>query len=126
MQEIINQVIKEKQIIKINEELTEILTEAEYEPNIKIKIFIKKIGENFYLTDNQNTLRFMSTKYELKAHDVKQCINDIVKYYGFVISKGEILTELKSNDNYIKRYNDLLICSCTLANMYIFFEDPNQ
>lgn len=125
MQEIIDQIVKGKNFIKINEELFEILTEAEYQPAIKVKIFVKKIGEKFYITDNQNTLRFMNAKYELKAPDVKQCINDVVKHYGFVINKGEILTELKPSDNYNKKYNDLLACSFTLANMFIFFESPN-
>lgn len=125
MRKIISQIIKEKKIVNISDELTEILTETEYQPNIKVKIFIKKTGGKFYLTDNKNTLRFMSRKYELKAPDVKQCINDIVKYYGFAINKGEILSELSPGDNCNKRYNDLLICSCTLANMFIFFESPN-
>lgn len=126
MEQIIEKIIETKKTIKVDDNCFEIITEAEIEKNIAVKIFVKRIDDKIYLSDNKNTLRFMSTKYELRAPDVKQCINDIVKYYNFIIDKGEILTELKSFDNYNKRYNDLLVCSCTLANMFIFFENPTQ
>lgn len=124
MEKIIDKISEKKKILKISENLVEIVTEAEIEHGVAVKIFVKKVNDKFYLTDDKNTLRFMSTKYELKAPDVKQCINDIVKYYKFKIEKGELLSELKPSDNFIKRYNDLLVCSCTLANMFIFFDAP--
>jgi hypothetical protein len=126
MEQVLQKIAENKKIIKIDDNCFEIITDAEIEKDVSVKIFVKKIDNKIYLSDNQNTLRFMSTKYELKAPDVKQCINDIVKYYKFIIDKGELLTELRPFDNYNKRYNDLLVCSCTLANMFIFFENPTQ
>lgn len=124
MQDIINKIINKKEFKKIDESCVEIITNAEIENGTNIRIFIKQLNNRVILTDEKNTLRFMNTKYELKAADVKHCINDVVRHYGFVIDKGEILTELKSTDDTLKRYNDLLICSATLANMFIFFDTP--
>ncbi len=124
MQDIIKKIIDRKEIKQVNENCIEIITNAEIESGTSIRIYIKKINDKIVLTDEKNTLRFMNTRYELKAPDVKQCINDIVRHYGFIIDKGEILTELKPTDNALKRYNDLLICSATLANMFIFFDVP--
>lgn len=126
MEQIIRKIAESKKIVKIDDNCFEIITEAEIEKDISVRIFVKKIDGKIYLTDSKNTLRFMNTKYELRATDVKQCINDVVKYYNFIIDKGEILTELKPFDNYNKRYNDLIVCSCTLANMFIFFENPTE
>src|SRR5574344_2079108 len=99
MQEIINKLTDKKKTIKIDENFIEILTDTEIESGTNARIFIKKIDNKIILTDNKNTLRFMNTKYELRAPDVKQCINDVVKHYNFIIDKGEILTEIKPTDD---------------------------
>lgn len=124
MQSIIEKITDKKNILKIDENFVEIFTDVEIEKGINARAFIRKEDGKIYLTDNRNTLRYMSIKYELKAPDVKQCINDVVRHYKFIINRGEIMTELQPSDDVVTRYNDLIICSCTLANMFIFFDDP--
>jgi hypothetical protein len=126
MEKIVDQITDKKQIIKISDDLVEIKTDMEIKKGIDVRIFVKKVNGKIYLTDNKHTLRYMNMVYELKASDVKQCINDVVNHYKFKIDKGEILTELKPNDNYVNKYNNLLVCSCTLANMLIFFDAPSH
>ncbi len=125
MQEFIKKLSESKKIIKINELFIEIITDAEIKKGVNIRIFLKKIDDKIFLSDNQHTLRYMNTLYELRANDVKACINAVVKNYNFKIEKGEILSEVKLFDDINKRYNDLLICCATLANMFLFFDEPN-
>ncbi len=126
MDKILEQITEKLKIQKIDEDCFQILTSSEITDGVSVKIFIKRKNGKIYLCDDKNTLRFMNKKYELTAPDVKMCINDVVKYYGFAIDKGEIITELKAKDNYSKRYNDLIVCCCTLANMFIFFDSPQE
>lgn len=121
MQNIIDKITTKKQTSKINDDCFEIKTNAEFVKNEEVKIYIKRIYGKIYFSDEKNTLRFMNKKYDLKAPDVQQSINDILNFYGFKIEKGELLGEVKS-ENAKERYNDILVCSCTLANMFIFFE----
>lgn len=122
MENIINRIIDKKQAIKINDNCFEIKTKAEFEPGIEAKIFLKKVDGKFYLSDEKNTLRFMNSKYNLQSTDVQQSIEDIVRFYNFRIEKGELIGEISHIDDVQKRYNNMLICSFTLANMLIFFE----
>ena len=125
MEKLIEIINKPHETIKIDNNFVEIKTNVELKKGYPLKLFIKRIDNNFYLTDNKNTLRFMNTIYQLTAPDVKQCINDIIHHYQLKIEKGEILTPVTEN-NLAKRYNEFLICCCTLANMFIFFDDPNN
>lgn len=124
MKEIIEALNQSKEILKIDESFVEIKTGAEIKNGIAIRAFLKKDGNKILLCDNKHTLRYMNTLYELGAKDVKQCINDIVHQYNFKIEKGELKTEVNAK-NIRKRYADFLICCGTLANMFIFFDQPN-
>lgn len=122
MQNIIDKINSKKIITRINEDCFELKTNAEFVEGIAVKVFLKRINGKIYLSDDKNTLRFINTKYDLKAPDVLQSINDVVKFYNFRIERGELLGEIKSVDEAEKRYNDMIVCSCTLANMFLFFE----
>ena len=124
MEEIINLINAPRESVKIDNSLIEIKTDVEFKKGIYNRIFIKKDGETYFISDNKNTLRFMNTLYELKAKDVKDCINDIVHHYQFKIEKGEIVGQI-TKANAKKRFNEFLICTTTLANMFIFFDQPN-
>lgn len=122
MDNILERIISKKQATKIDEDRFEIKTQAQFTEGTEVKIFLKRINGRFYLSDEKHTLRFMSKKYDLKSPDVKSSIEDIVRFYNFKIEKGELLGEISHIDDVKKRYHDMLICSCTLANMFIFFE----
>ena len=125
MESLLENLLKPCKTIKIDNNFYEIKTNVEFKKGIALKSFIKKINGKYILTDNQNTLRFMNTLYELTSTDVKQCINDIVKKYDFKIEKGEILTEV-TIQNCNKKFFEFIICCSTLANMYIFFDEPKE
>lgn len=123
MEKIIEKLIDKKEVLKINDNFFEIKTKAEFIKNEEVKIYLKNINGKTYFSDNKNTLRFMSKKYDLKSYDVQQSINDILIFYGFKIEKGELLGEIRPSDDIKIRYNSMLVCSCMLANMFIFFEE---
>ena len=125
MDEIIDLIQKQNDILIIDSSFVEIKTGIEFKKGAALRIFIKKDGDTFFITDNKNTLRFMSTMYELTAQDVKKCISDVVNHYHFRIEKGEIKGEITSS-NAKKRFNEFMICCETLANMYIFFDEPEE
>ena len=124
MEEILSEINSPNNLIKVDNSFTEIKTNVEFKKGIFNRIFIKKDGDKFFITDNKNTLRFMNTMYQLNAKDVKDCINDIVHHYQFSIVKGEIVGPI-TKSNAKKRFNEFLICTTTLANMFIFFDNPN-
>ena len=116
MEEIIKLMNSERETIKIDNTLTEVKTDVEFKKGIFNRIFIKKIGDEFFITDNKNTLRFMNTLYQLTAKDVKDCINDVVHHYKFKIEKGEILGPI-TKLNAKKRFNEFLICTTKSAGL---------
>ena len=68
----------------------------------------------------------MNDLYELTSIDVKKCINDILKLYNFKLVKGEIFTEINSENEVNKRLNDFIMCAAQLINMFIFFDEPKE
>lgn len=125
MEEVINLIQSPSSILRIDSSFVEIKTGLEFKKGIPVKIYVKKEGDKIFLTDNKNTLRFMNTTYELTARDVKKCITDIANHYHFTIERGEIKAEI-SSVNAKKRYFELLTCCLTLANMFIFFDEPEE
>lgn len=123
MEKIIENLIKSCEIIKIDNNFSEIKTNLEFKKGIAFRVFIKKVDDKFFITDNKNTLRYMNTIYELTSQDVKQCINDVVRTYKFKIDKGEVLGEVNAL-NIKQRFFEFLICCFSLANMYVFFDEP--
>ena len=88
-------------------------------------IFLSKQGSSFFLCDKKQTLKYMNELYELGAKDVKSCINNVIKIYGFKISNGELLTEIKSENEFAYKIFDMFMCIGQLVNMYAFFDEPN-
>lgn len=124
MEKLLENISKSFETIKIDNNFVEIKTNLEFKKSVPVRVFLKKVNENFYISDNKNTLRYMNTIYNLSSKDVIQCINDIVNHYRFKIDKGEISGEINA-ENAKRRFLDFIVCCQSLANMFIFFDDPN-
>ena len=124
MEKLLENISKSFETIKIDNNFVEIKTNLEFKKSVPVRVFLKKVNENFYISDNKNTLRYMNTIYNLSSKDVIQCINDIVNHYRFKIDKGEISGEINA-ENSKRRFLDFIVCCQSLANMFIFFDDPN-
>ena len=124
MEKLIENISKNFETIKIDNNFVEIKTNLEFKKSFPVRVFLKKVDDKFYISDNKNTLRYMNTIYNLSSKDVIQCINDIVNHYRFKIDKGEILGEINA-ENAKRRFLDFIVCCQSLANMFIFFDDPN-
>ena len=124
MEKLLENISKSFETIKIDNNFVEIKTNLEFKKSVPVRVFLKKVNEKFYVSDNKNTLRYMNTIYNLSSKDVIQCINDIINHYRFRVSKGELLGEITAQ-NAKRRFLDFIVCCQTLANMFIFFDDPN-
>ena len=124
MEKLLENISKSFETIKIDNNFVEIKTNLEFKKSVPVRVFLKKVNEKPYISDNKNTLRYMNTIYNLSSKDVIQCINDIVNHYRFRVSKGELLGEITAQ-NAKRRFLDFIVCCQSLANMFIFFDDPN-
>lgn len=124
MEKLIENISKNFEIIKIDNNFVEIKTNLEFKKSFPVRVFLKKVDDKFYISDNKNTLRYMNTTYNLSSKDVIQCINDIINHYRFRVSKGELLAEITAQ-NAKRRFLEFIVCCQTLANMFIFFDEPN-
>ena len=124
MESLLENISKSFETIKIDNNFVEIKTNLEFKKSVPVRVFLKKVNEKPYISDNKNTLRYMNTIYNLSSKDVIQCINDIVNHYRFRVSKGELLGEITAQ-NAKRRFLDFIVCCQSLANMFIFFDDPN-
>lgn len=124
MEKLIENISKNFEIIKIDNNFVEIKTNLEFKKSFPVRVFLKKVDDKFYISDNKNTLRYMNTTYNLSSKDVIQCINDIINHYHFRVSKGELLGEITAQ-NAKRRFLEFIVCCQTLANMFIFFDEPN-
>lgn len=111
------------EIKKINDSQVEILTGAKIN-NQKISVYLKEEAGTIRLSDNKNTLRYMSNLYELKSPDVKNCIGSVIKIYGFSIASGELIANIKSENAFMETFYNFILCIGQLANMYAFFDNP--
>lgn len=123
MENLLKKINTSFEIITIDKNFAEIKTGLEFKKSIAVRIFLKKVQDKYILSDNKNTLRYMNTLYNLSSKDVIQCVNDIVKQYKFRINKGEIFGEI-TQANVKQRFLEMIICAQTLANMFIFFDEP--
>ena len=125
MENLLKKINTSFEIITIDKNFAEIKTGLEFKKSIAVRIFLKKVQDKYILSDNKNTLRYMNTLYNLSSKDVIQCVNDIVKQYKFRINKGEIFGEI-TQANAKQRFLEMIICAQTLANMFIFFDEPTE
>ena len=125
MENLLKKINTSFEIITIDKNFAEIKTGLEFKKSIAVRIFLKKVQDKYILSDNKNTLRYMNTLYNLSSKDVIQCVNDIVKQYKFRINKGEIFGEI-TQANVKQRFLEMIICAQTLANMFIFFDEPTE
>lgn len=102
----------------------ELETQAFFTKTSRIKVYLIKEGNSWFLTDKKETLKFMNDIYDLKALDVKNCILGVLKTYGFTISSGALKGEITSEKTIAKSFFDFIMCSSQLANMHIFFNKP--
>lgn len=97
---------------------------ATYLNGNSIKVFLKDHNGEWLLTDEKETLKYMNELYELKSGDVKMCIANILKIYGFSISGGQLVTPINSSSSLLDKYFDYIMCVGQLTNMFAFFDKP--
>lgn len=126
MNTILEAITSKNKIYKINDNLYRIDTNAVLNESLNLQVYIKKENDIIILSDNKQIIKYMNELYELSSNDVKKCINDVLKLYNFKLVKGEIFTEIDTLDEIKKRYNDFIMCSAQLINMFIFFDEPKD
>ena len=124
MNNLIKLISTSNKIFKINDNLYEIKIDAKINVGINIKIYLEQTNNEFRLTDKKNILKNMNEIYELNSKDVQKCMSDILKLYGFQLSKGEIFCNVTEN-NLMQQFYNLIMCYAQLLNMFIFFDEPN-
>ena len=102
-------------VIKIN-------TGASYINGKAIDLFLEQKNDKIYLTDGKNTMKYMNDMYELKSSDVKMCISNVLKIYGFSINSGVLNIEVQNIDILTDKVFDMIMCIGQLANMFAFFD----
>jgi len=91
-----------------------------------LDIRLVNIGNKWLYTDKKQTLRYMNDLYELNAKDVKSCISAVLKVYGFSIQSGALVAEIPTASVIWDKLFDYIMCVGQLANMFAFFDEPNN
>ena len=102
----------------------QIVSEATFLNGNSIKVFLEQKGDEWFLVDGKETLKYMNELYELKSADVKMCITNILKIYGFSISGGQLTAPLSNITVVMDKYFDFIMCIGQLTNMFAFFDKP--
>ncbi|MGI5842037.1 MAG: DUF1828 domain-containing protein [Christensenellales bacterium] len=109
---------------KTTENAWKILTPATFLNGSAISIYLEQIDGKLYLTDQKATLKYMNDLYDLKSHDVKMCISNVIKIYSFTIPGGKLLSCEITKENFLNKFYDFVMCIGSLANMFAFFDAP--
>ena len=112
------------EVNKINDNEYEVVTQAKITSKNPIKIYLVNDNFSIKLVDKKNTLKYMNKIYELKSNDVKNCISAVIKLYGFMISSGELVGIVRSEESLLEMLYNFIICVGQLTNMYVFFDKP--
>lgn len=112
------------QLEKISENVYKLETGASFINGHSITLLIENKNNKWFLTDGKNTMKYMNDLYELKSSDVKMCISNVLKIYGFSISSGLMHVEIPSADTFMDKVFDMIMCTSQLANMFAFFDKP--
>ncbi len=101
-----------------------IKTEATFLNGKEIDLRLEERSGKVFLTDNKSTLKYMNDLYELSSTDVKMCISNVLKIYGFSISGGTLLAEIPNENTFMDKFFDFIMCIGQLSNMFAFFDKP--
>lgn len=104
--------------------LWQIESEATFLNGDEIIVFLKHENDAWFLTDEKETLKYMNEYYDLKSSDVKMCISNILKIYGFSIKSATLIAPIKDETVFMDRYFDFIMCVGQLSNMFAFFDKP--
>lgn len=117
---------KTKNVIEIqkHEKSYSLKTEATFLNGSPIDIYLMEKNGKWFLCDNKATLKYMNDLYELSSSDVKMCISNVLKVYGFSISGGMLLAEIPNEDTFLDKFFDYIMCIGQLTNMFAFFDKP--
>lgn len=104
--------------------LWQIKSEATFLNGDEIMVCLKQENGDWFLTDEKQTLKYMNDYYDLKSNDVKMCISNILKIYGFTIKSSMLIAEIKDDSVFMDKYFDFIMCIGQLTNMFAFFDKP--
>ena len=99
-------------------------SEATFLNGNEIVVYLENQNDNWFFTDNKETLKYMNELYELKSADVKMCITNILKIYGFSITQGRLTAPIPNPTVVMDKYFDFIMCIGQLSNMFAFFDKP--
>lgn len=109
---------------KIKDNVFKIETAAKYSNGQQITLVLEHTNGTWLLTDGKQTLKYMNEIYELKSEDVKMCIKNVLRIYGFSLQAATILCEIQNSNQFLEKLFDMIMCIGQLANMYAFFDKP--
>lgn len=109
---------------QVDKDTWKVNSDATFLNGTKLVIFLQNKNEKWLLHDDKETIKYMNELYELKSKDVKMCISNIIKIYGFTITSGNLIAELEKPEDFSAKYFDYVMCVGQLANMFAFFDKP--
>jgi hypothetical protein len=101
-----------------------VVSDATFLNGNEIVVLLENRDGNWFFTDGKETLKYMNELYELKSPDVKMCIANILKIYGFSITSGFLTAPIANLSTFMDKYFDMIMCIGQLANMFAFFDKP--
>ncbi|HIV01138.1 MAG TPA: hypothetical protein IAA62_01085 [Candidatus Caccopulliclostridium gallistercoris] len=111
-------------LVKISDAEWKINCDASFIDGKPLDIRLVNLNNKWYFTDKKQTLRYMNDLYELNAKDVKSCITNVLKIYGFSIQAGALIAEIPTASAIMDKFFDYIMCVGQLTNMYAFFDEP--
>lgn len=111
-------------LVEVSPSMWKISSQATFLNGAEIPVFLEQKNDKWFLTDGKETLKYMNELYELKSADVKMCISNILKIYGFSISSGQLIAPILDVSTLMDKYFDFIMCVGQLANMFAFFDKP--
>ena len=111
-------------LIQVTETEWKINCGASFINHQPMDIRLIKVNDKWYFSDKKQTLRYMNDLYELNSNDVKSCISNVLKIYGFSIQSGSLMAEIPTSSDILDKFFDYIMCVAQLANMYAFFDEP--
>lgn len=112
------------QLVQISPTTWKVASDATFLNGNEIMVFLENRNGNWFYTDGKETLKYMNELYELKSADVKMCVSNILKIYGFSITSGYLTAPIPNASVMMDKYFDMIMCIGQLANMFAFFDKP--
>lgn len=111
-------------LVPVSSETWKITSQATFLNGNEIVVYLEHKNDKWLLTDGKETLKYMNELYELKSADVKMCVSNILKIYGFNISAGQLTAPVADAKTFMDKYFDFIMCIGQLSNMFAFFDKP--